>query len=110
MPNKTNLEFAAEVYALCLHEVGDTIVSLSFRTAEDITQIHGSNHVLSVAIELCAYFLHELSRRLPNVDGDYLNEFAYSPMVHYCSEQMGCLVEQMQDVGAISPRLFSGAQ
>jgi hypothetical protein len=105
--DEIHLELAAKLYAVYLQEIGDKIVFGSWKTSEAIMRVSKSNHIVSVSIEVCAFLLHLFSRNLPIVEGDRLNEFVYSPSVKYCSQELGCLVEQLQDWGAFNIAVFS---
>ncbi len=106
--DETHLEVAAGLYALRLQEIGDRIVSKSWKTSEAITEISKSSHIVSVSIEVCACFMHDLSRNLPVIEGDSLNELAYGPIVRYCSNQMGLFVELLQEKQAFGLAGYSG--
>ncbi len=106
--NEIHLEVAAALYALHLQEIGDRIVSKSWKTSEAITEICKSSQIVSASIEICACFIHDLSRNLPIIEGDCLNELVYGPTVRYCSRELGDLVEQLQDARAFSIAVYSG--
>ena len=100
MSEEAHLELAVRVFGLYLQEVGDNIVSESFKASDLFVRTFSSNAFVSVSIEVCAFFLHHLSRMLPNTDGDYLNECVYGPLVGCCAQTLGKSIEKMQGSGA----------
>jgi hypothetical protein len=103
MQSRTSLDLAANLFATYARETGDNIVSVSWKTSEEINRHNGSNHVASVAIEICAFLLSELSHKLPVWEDDCLNRFVYSPIAMHCAWQMGDLVEYLQSNSSSTP-------